>query len=377
MNVLFIVYRDFANPAAVGGDLYLWELAKGLSKLNHQVTMVCSRFEGSAPKEIIEGVEIIRVKGFWTLPLEIFKEYYVKLKNNVDVIVEEAIGGQRIPFFCTTYVKKPLVVVWHQRHSKIFNEQYLFPIAVSLSLVELFQARLYKKRTVVSPSKGAKEQVLTLGFKDSSVKVVYDGIGKDFSHRKQSKDREALIVCLGKIRRYKRPDHVILALANIIKTSKIKCRLVIAGKISEIDRGYVNELRRLSEKLCVSSYVDFKFNISETEKLRLLERASILVQPSPVEGFSIVVIEANMCGTPVIVSNGVPSDVVINKYNGLVYPFGNINALSTAITTLLEDKTTWTKLSKNASSWAQKFTWANSVNELNLIINEVSSLDGA
>jgi glycosyltransferase involved in cell wall biosynthesis len=92
-----------------------------------------------------------------------------------------------------------------------------------------------------------------------------------------------------------------------------------------------------------------------------------------VEGFSIVVIEANLCGTPVVVSDGVPADVVINNYNGIVYPFGDIDALSAALTNLLNDDGLWTKFSHNAISWAQNFNWEKSANKLNFLLNELVS----
>ena len=62
LHVLFIVYRDLNNPSAVGGDIYLWELARGLFKLGHRVSILCSSFPGSKSKQIIDGVEIVRLR---------------------------------------------------------------------------------------------------------------------------------------------------------------------------------------------------------------------------------------------------------------------------------------------------------------------------
>ena len=361
LRFLFLVYRDFENPAAVGGDFYLWELARGLAKLGHKVTLLCSSFQGALSSEIIEGVEIHRINSVWSLPLKVLSEYLKNLRGNFDIIVEEAIGGQRLPYVCTLYVKEPLVAVWHQRHNKVFREQYPLPIALFLSLFELFQARLYRNRIIVTPSKGAKEKLTQLGFKSDKIKVVYDGVGSTFDGVETKKNRKNVLVCLGKLRRYKRPDHAIHALARVLKLTKRPCKLVIAGKASEIDRGYVDSLRNLSKQLGVSDQVEFRINIPEKEKLKLLEEARLLVQPSPVEGFSIVVAEANRCGTPVVVSDGVPGDVVINGLNGLVYRFGEIDALAMNIVRLVEDEGFWDRMSKNAYEWSKQFTWDNSV----------------
>jgi glycosyltransferase involved in cell wall biosynthesis len=373
LRVLFIVYRDRENPSAVGGEIYFWELAKGLFKAGHNVTLLCSSFEGSKSRENKEGINVIRVRGSLSLPFKILKEYQQKLKGNFDVVVEEAVGGQRLPFFSTLYVKEPLVSVWHQRNEKIFFEQYPYPLAIVFSFLEFLQARLYRKRTIITPSKSAKEKLAALGFKRDKITVVYDGVEEIFTRAKTDNKRENVIVWLGKLRRYKRPDHAILALANVLKKTKRTYRLVIAGKVSEIDLEYVNELYHIAGRLGVSNHVEFKLNISDADKLKLLESASVLVQPSPVEGFSIVVMEANRCGTPVVVSDGVPGDVVLDGFNGFVYPFGDIGAFSSALIKLLSNKEEWSRLSKNASSWAQNFTWDSSSAKFNCALSAIVS----
>lgn len=371
MRILFLAYRDFTNPSAVGGDIYLWELARGLRRLGNHVTFVCSQFQGSKPVEFVDGVQIIRIKGLLSLPLRIFSCYFKYLRSKYDVIVEEAIGGQRPPFLAGIYVKEPLVAVWHQKHDKIFREQYPFPVSLFLSLFEVFLARLYKNRIIVTPSKGSKNKLLELGFKEEKIKVVYDGVGEIFSHARIDKKKEDIMVCLGKLRRYKRFDHAILALKYLIDNGLQNCRLIIAGKVSEIDTGYINELKNLVEKLGISNYVKFRLNISEKEKLELLEKARILVQPSPVEGFSIVVAEANKCCTPVVVSDGIPNDVVINEYNGLVYPFGDIKGLTSALHRLMTNHTLWYDLSKNAYTHSKQFTWENSAYILYEVLKKI------
>jgi glycosyltransferase involved in cell wall biosynthesis len=339
--------------------------------MGHSVTVVCSSFDGAQARETVEGISIIRLRNDWALPLRIFNEYTRRLRGKIDVVVEEAIGGQRLPFLTTLYVKEPLVAVWHQKNTKVFHEQYFLPIAIAFSLLEIMQAGLYKKRLIVTPSKGAKEGVLALGFSAENVKVVYDGLGRAFLNSKPYATKEEIIVWLGKLRRYKRPDHAIMAHATILKEIKKPMTLVIAGKISEIDLRYANELASLAKRLCVGDRVQFKFNLSEIEKIDLLKKARALVQPSPVEGFSIVVIEANSCGVPVVASSGVPKDVVVDGYNGLTYPYGDIQLLSRALIKLLNDESLWKKLSERSVEWAQNFTWEKSANELNTLLENV------
>ena len=368
MHVLFIVYRDFKNPEAVGGDFYLWELARGLAALGHRVTLMCRRFEGSTPEETCDGVEILRVLSSFSLPVKMFKTYLYKFKGRFDIVVEEVIGGQRFPFFGVLYAGVPLVAVWHQRNAKVFSEQYPFFMALPLSCFELVLARLYRKATVLTPSRGAKAQLGLLGLYDEKVKVVYDGVGTKFIDLALTGDREDMIVCLGKLRRYKRIDQAIVALKKVVKLTGKPTRLVVAGKLSEIDRCYLDKLRQLAEKLGVGELVEFRVNISEDEKMALLKRAKVLVQPSPVEGFSIVVAEANRCGTPVVVSDGVPFDVVREGVNGYVYHFGDIDGFAHKIAKLLSDDDVWCEMSRNAYEWSKQFTWESSTIKLEQIL---------
>ena len=320
MRVLFLAYRDIKNPSSIGGDIYLWELARGLSRIGHKVTFVSSRYSHSSREETVDGVHILRIRGSLTLPFMLFKEYRKQLKGQFDAVIEEAIGGQRSPFLATLYVKEPVVAVWHQKHDKIFREQYPTAFAVVLSLFEVLLAKLYRKDTIVTPSKSSKEQILRLGFRRNKVNTVYDGVGSEFLKAKVGNKKGNTIVCLGKLRRYKRFDHALLAFKSILNGPDNDYKLIIAGKVSEIDRSYLEWLVNFARRLNIQNNVEFKVNISDDEKLKLLEESRLLVQPSPVEGFSIVVAEANRCGTPVVVSDGVPSDVVVDKLNGLVYP---------------------------------------------------------
>jgi glycosyltransferase involved in cell wall biosynthesis len=368
LRILFLVYRDFSNPLAVGGDLYFWELAKGLASLGNYVTLICSQYRGSKLLEMMDGVNIVRIGGKWRLPLEVLKRYLGKDKGKFDVVIEEVIGGERLPFLFSLYAKEPLVAVWHQKNTAVFREQCPFLLSSLLSLIEFIIARCYRNRIVVAPSEGAREKILTLGFKPENVKVVYDGVGKRFQQLKPSCNRKNRIVCLGKIRKYKRFDHALMAFRRVLELSKRPCRLVIAGKVSEIDRGYLNWLRKLSINLGISKHVEFRLNISEDEKIELLSESRLLVQPSPVEGFSIVVAEANCCGTPVVVSDGVPADVVVNNFNGLVYHFGDINEMAEKTCYLLGNDVEWRRMSLNSKRWSKKFTWEKSVSNLEKIL---------
>ena len=60
--------------------------------------------------------------------------------------------------------------------------------------------------------------------------------------------------------------------------------------------------------------------------------------------------------------------MVVNGYNGFMYPFGNIEKFSNLTNQLLTENIVWEKMSINAHNWANKFTWKKSSDELNTVL---------
>ena len=146
------------------------------------------------------------------------------------------------------------------------------------------------------------------------------------------------------------------------------CELVVAGGTNDFEPNYENELRNLVSELNLSEVVHFQINVSESQKIELLKQSRALILPSAIEGFGIVVIEANACGTPVIVSDRVPNDAAKNGYNASVYPCHDIDSLSKAMISLLSDEEKWNRMSNNSVEWAKKFSWTSSVKNFASVI---------
>ena len=82
----------------------------------------------------------------------------------------------------------------------------------------------------------------------------------------------------------------------------------------------------------------FKGNVSEQEKIKLLQQSQVLVNPSLVEGFGIVVLEGFASSKPVIVSDSKPlSDLVDDSVDGFVVSSTNSSAWAEKIVELLSN----------------------------------------
>jgi glycosyltransferase involved in cell wall biosynthesis len=195
-----------------------------------------------------------------------------------------------------------------------------------------------------------------IGFKPENVFVGPVSLRDDWFHEpKGVPTEEPTILWLGKLRRYKCPHHVLEAMPEVLRHVS-GAKLVIAGRRDDLD--YERELRRLAERLGVSSSVDFQFDLTEAEKRQLIRNSRILVMPSAVEGFGIVALEANAFGVPVVASSGVPEGAVREGFNGLHFPFGDVSTLAAKVVQLLQDRELYSKLSQNAQEHAELFSWS-------------------
>ena len=124
MRVLVLAARDPSNPHRAGGDITMWEVARHLAARGDQVEYVCASFPGAALEEELEGVRIRRLGGLFTAAPRAFLRYVRRGHPRPDVVVEEALGGLRIPYVASAYVGVPTVAFWYQTHRRIFAHQF-------------------------------------------------------------------------------------------------------------------------------------------------------------------------------------------------------------------------------------------------------------
>jgi glycosyltransferase involved in cell wall biosynthesis len=300
-------------------------------------------------------VQIVRLGPVLGLWLRTFLYYTRSCRGRYDVVVAEGFGGSRIPRFAPLYVREPILTEWHQVHRDLFANQFPRPLVPVLNALERLTAYVHRNTLVRAGTADWRGAFARLGFKPEKIVIVPVSIAEDWlTGNGRPQVSEPRIVWLGKFRRYKCPHHVVRAV-RLLKDRGIAATLTLAGRHD--DRRYESGLRRLVVRLGIEDRVDFRFDLSESEKRSLLRNARVLVLPSAVEGFGIVVLEANACGVPVVASSGVPPGAVEHGHNGLRYPFADIEGLADATAELLTDDALHARLSTNASAFARRFRW--------------------
>jgi glycosyltransferase involved in cell wall biosynthesis len=356
LKVLFLATRDWNNPATTGGDNTLWENARYLASVGHEVTYVAAAFAGAAKRETLDGIHVVRLGGIHSLWLTTFIRYMRSWRGRFDVVIAEGFGGSRIPRLSPLYVREPVITEWHQIHRDLFAIQYPKLVNGPLNLIERIAAWVHRNTLVRAGTEEWKQAFPTIGFKPDHVFVVPVSIRDDWLRESNANvSTEPNILWLGKLRRYKCPDHAVQAMKEVLQQVPA-ARLIIAGRRDDVK--YEDELRTLAQRLGIGSKVHFRFDLTEAEKRDLMSSARILVVTSAVEGFGIVVLEANAFGLPVVASSGVPEGAVEDDVNGIRYPFGDIPALSARIVRLLQDESLYSRLSRNSLERVKSYSWS-------------------
>jgi len=105
------------------------------------------------------------------------------------------------------------------------------------------------------------------------------------------------------------------------------------------NRAGEDELRRIVAEGGVADRLELPGRVSEAEKLRLLGEAAVVAAPSRYEGFGIPVIEAMAAGAPVVTTDVMAcNEIIDHERNGLLTPYGDVEALAAAIIRLLRDR---------------------------------------
>src|SRR5262249_61710342 len=103
--------------------------------------------------------------------------------------------------------------------------------------------------------------------------------------------------------------------------------------------------------------VEFAGFLPTAEKVRRLQEAHVAVNPSMREGWGLTNVEANACGTVCVAADS-PGlrDSVLDGRTGLLYPYGDVEAMAERIVRLLTDAERRRQMEGAALAWAASLT---------------------
>lgn len=355
LRVLFLSWRDIKHPEAGGAEIFLEQVSAGLAERGHTVTVVTARYPGSVAMEARGDRIFIRHGG----RLGVYPRGFLHAlthQRQYDVIVDIQNG---VPFWSPLTGVTPVVNLVHHVH----REQWSQVLgrrqgAVGWWLESTASPRVYRRSRFLAVSESTRDELVSLGVSPDRVSVVYSGLDPMLAHRPVTRSEDLPgphLVALGRLVPHKRVEQAIDAVAELSATYP-GIYLTIAGQ------GYWEpRLRAHAHAAGVDDRVRFAGVVSEQEKSDILADAEIHVLPSVKEGWGLVVIEAARMGTPTVAyaSAGGTRESVRHGQTGLLVD--DEAGFRAAIAQLLADPAELARMSRQASEFADRFSWDNSV----------------
>jgi len=360
LHVLVLVDRDWTHPEAGGTGTNLFGQVSRWVAWGHRVTVVAGAYPGARAHERLgDRLEVHRVGTRLTVfPRAAWLVWRRRLARDADVTLEVVNG---IPFFTPLWLRAPRVALVHHVHRRMYVAELGRRGALAAMLLETLPLRfLYRATPFTTVSRAAREDLVALGVPEHRIEVVYNGVEGDQFHPSADAPEPTLLY-LGRIKRYKRIEHVLDVLEAIPGA-----RLEIAGEgdhrpalEAEIDR------RGLRRRVAMHGFVD------EARKAELYGRAWVALTASSAEGWCLTVLEAAACGTPsaALRVGGLPEAIVDGRTGALS---DTVEEQAERVRELVEDPGLRARLGEAARERARTFTWDRTASE-NLAALEAES----
>jgi len=359
VRILVVNWQDRLNPQAGGAEIHLHEVFGRLARWGHEVTLLTSGFPGGPSRETVDGIDVHRVGGRLTFGFKAPAYFRRSWRSGTFAVVVEDLN--KVPVFMPILTQTPVVLLVHHLFGATAFQEASPLIAGATWLLERPIPRVYGSATTVAVSPSTVQDLRDRGMKGSEIAIVYNGVDLDLYSPDPEAERfpDPTILYVGRLKRYKRVDLVLRALATL-GSGVEGLQFLIAGKGDDEKR-----LRTLTEKLGLRETVRFLGYVDEGEKVRLLRRSWVHVLTSPKEGWGISALEAAACGTPTLASDS-PGlrDIVLDGKTGILVPHGDLSGLAEGLLQLIRDPTLREGMGQAARQNATQYSWDDSAREM-------------
>ncbi|MFJ4537975.1 glycosyltransferase family 4 protein [Streptomyces tibetensis] len=277
-RIVFLAHRDLDNPSAGGSELLVDRLADGLTRLGHEVTLLCGG--PAAPREY----RVVSAGGPYGHYLRA-RSAFTRRVGDCDLLVEVCNG---MPYLAPLWHRGPTLCLVNHVHTDLWRMRFGGPLAPAARIGRRLEhwalTGAQQRNLLVAVSSSTSQALRAIGVERDRIRVVHNGVEEPGPRADRS--AEPLFVAIGRLVEYKRVDLLLRLWERVRPVTG--GRLVIVGDGPERER-----LERLA-----GPGVEFTGYVTEAEKHRLLCAAWLLLHPSAVEGWGLVVTEAAARETP-------------------------------------------------------------------------------
>jgi len=357
MKVIHIINRFL--PCIGGSELYVYNLSRKLIELGNSVTVITTtstKFRGIEnselyEREIIDGIEIVRVKAFLSGPGFVLAPTLTKviLNSASDIYnVHGFLSNISIEGASTikSFKRKPIILTAHDVTIAENLKRYYPLWKLYVHSLGKFLCRNVDAVIVQNPQDASF--IRSLGISSSKIYVVPNGIDthifsrsnvpkhqqENFKEKFRIKNDKFILLFAGRIEKRKRIDLLLYALKLIIREIGDHVILLIVGP----DHGEKTELLKTAEQLRLERNIIFTGPLETKDLLAAYAVADVFISLSAQEAFGLSVIEAMSMEVPVVTHRwkGI-SYIIKDGINGFsVTPF-NVKELAEKTLFLLKN----------------------------------------
>ncbi|MGY1454689.1 glycosyltransferase family 4 protein [Streptomyces sp. SS8] len=346
-RIAFLARRDLGNSAAGGSELLVDRIAQGLTEAGHQVTLLCG---GPAAHRDYRVVSAGGDIGHFLRAGRAF----ARQVGDCDLLVEVCNG---MPYLAPLWHRGPTLCLVNHVHTDLWRMRYPAPAAgVGRSLERWTLAGVHRGNLMVAVSESTAAALTRIGVEEDRIRIVHNGVERPGPL--VPKSREPLFLAMGRLVEYKRIDLLLRLWERV--------RPVTGGRLVVVGDG--PERQRL--EAMAGPDVVFAGRVTEEDKHRLLCQAWLLLHPSLVEGWGLVVTEAAARGTPAV-GFDIPGlrDSVRDGVTGLLAR--GESAFASAWCTLALGDGRREAMGRAAARRAAGFTWDETVRRFRAVAAEV------
>jgi len=337
-----------------GGIRVILELANGLVKHGHRVTILLTRQTIGTSFPLDEGVQIKQSIAKKSVLGELW--WLIRnIPNDSDIVVAN--------YYLTSY-PTAIVTFFSKKKGFYFIQDYEPDFFIrsgngKLNVVKRMLAIISYYLPLCQITISSWLQDILYGLTRKKAFIINDGVDTDLfsTHRndKNVKDVKCLM-CFG--RKDQRKGFSDLLDAVHILSRKIHLKLLIVTQ--DKDFGVILPVP-----------IEIVSPSNDDELANCYRRADVFAFPSLREGFGLPPLEAMACGTPVVTTDcGGVLEYAEDSLNCLVVPVANPEAMAEGIRKILDDDDLALRLSQAGRKTACRFTWGDMVTKFESLLDK-------
>ncbi len=371
-SVLLLCWRDTGHPQGGGSETYLQRIGTHLAQSGVRVTLRTARYPGAARREVVDGVEIQRRGG----PYSVYVRAGLAMvagrlgvgplrRAKPDVVVDTQNG---LPFLARLAYGRRAVVLVHHCHREQWPVAGPVKSRIGWFVESRLSPRLHRRNQYVTVSLPSARDLTDLGVRADHVAVVRNGVdAAPPASLTAPRSVTPRVVVLSRLVPHKQIEDALDAVARL--------RDRIPGLHLDVVGGgwWAQPLFDHAEELGISHAVTFHGHVDDVTKHELLQHSWVNLLPSRKEGWGLAVIEAAQHGVPTIGyrSSGGLSDSIVDGVTGVLVD--DVDDLVAGLHRLLTDHVLREQLGAKAQVRSADFSWEQSADAMAAVLGAVQT----